>query len=208
MKKIYFSIIALLVSVSTFAGLSTEFTGDAELAQASFTTFSVSGETADAVIDNAAATVLVTLAEGTDVSALVPTFTLTDGAEAAIEQVSQTSGVTAVDFSENNEVVYTIVNGEISEDWTVTIQFGNSINEKALTNVSMYPNPVNDVLTITNLDNAKQVMVSNVIGQIVYSLPVSGIEMNISTSELRSGIYVVTVIAYNGAARSERIIKK
>ena len=55
----------------------------------------------------------------TDVSILVPIFTLSPGATAYINDVEQISGTNTVDFT--NPVVYTVKNGENSTDWTVEV---------------------------------------------------------------------------------------
>jgi hypothetical protein len=85
-----------------------------------FTAFSVLGQTA--VIDAASRTVKATVACGTNLTALTPTFTLTPaGATAKVNGNVQTSGVTEVDFSE--PVTYTLAtaDGQTTAVWTVTV---------------------------------------------------------------------------------------
>ncbi|MDA3891532.1 MAG: T9SS type A sorting domain-containing protein [Salinivirgaceae bacterium] len=209
MRKIYTAITILLFSASAFAGIGTDFISGSvqEQVSTSITTYAIDGQLEDAVIDEDAATVTVKLTEGTDVSALVPTFTLAEGAVSYIEQVTQTTGE-AVDFGDDASVVYNVVNGADSREWTVSIDFFSTVNETSLDVVSMYPNPVNNALTISNMEGVKEVIVSNVLGQALIAKPVSGIETTINTSDFRTGIYIVTLVSENGLTRSERIIKK
>lgn len=82
--------------------------------------FSLAEQTGAAVIDAAAHTVAIEVANGTNPAALVATFTLSDGASASVGETPQVSGVTANDFT--NPVVYTVVGADAAEqEWTVTV---------------------------------------------------------------------------------------
>jgi len=71
----------------------------------------------------------------------------------------------------------------------------------------VYPNPFNSNLTLTNLENVNRIMISNVIGQTVMTITNVENTMNISTADLKTGIYMVTVIDNNNNRRTERVIK-
>ncbi len=64
----------------------------------------------------------VTVGFGTDLSTLVPVFTLSEGATASVDAVVQQSGVSVVDFT-GGSAVYNVVaeDGVSSTDWTVNI---------------------------------------------------------------------------------------
>ena len=83
--------------------------------------FLVFGQQGQAVIDSDAQTVDVTVAFGTNVSVLMPTFTLSEGSSAFVGEDIQISGETILDFS--NPVIYTVYysNGEFSKEWVVTV---------------------------------------------------------------------------------------
>jgi hypothetical protein len=83
-----------------------------------------------------------------------------------------------------------------------------SIEEEALSLVSLYPNPVNAELTIANLEGVSKVTVSNLLGQALVTRNVTAAKMTINTSDLKTGIYVVTLVSENGSTRSERIVKQ
>ena len=71
----------------------------------------------------------------------------------------------------------------------------------------VYPNPFNSTLTLSNLENVNRIMISNVIGQTVMTITNVENTMNISTADLKTGIYMVTVIDNNNNRRTERVIK-
>jgi len=213
MRKIYTAITILLFSASSFAGIGTDFISNSVQEQATPTVieaFTIADQVGETAIDADAATVTIEMLVGTDVAALVPTFTLSEGASAYVGQVTtttlQVSEETAQDFT--SAVVYTIENDGATQDWTVTVNLVETIAENNLSQVSMYPNPVNNVLTIANMNGVKEVIVSNVLGQALFAKPVSGVEMTINTSEFRNGIYIITIVSENGLVRSERIIKE
>ncbi len=87
--------------------------------EANITAYSIDG--VNGTIDAVAHTVAVTLPYGTNVTALVATFTLSTNATAKVGGVDQVSGTTANNFT--NPVVYTVTaeDGTTTLDWTVTV---------------------------------------------------------------------------------------
>ena len=75
----------------------------------------------EVTVDATAHTVAITVPAGTDASDLTAVFTLSTGANASISGTSQTSGVTANDFS--SPVAYTITaqDGSTTQVWTITV---------------------------------------------------------------------------------------
>ena len=84
-----------------------------------------------AVINSATASVTLKVVYGTDLTALVPTFTLSSGAKAYVAGAEQVSGVTAVNFT--NPVTYVIIaeNGSTEKQWTVTVTTSATMSDKA-----------------------------------------------------------------------------
>lgn len=82
------------------------------------------------------------------------------------------------------------------------------LEENRLQVISMYPNPVSNQLTVENLEGVSQVMVSNILGQSLFVQNVTAAKLTINTSDLETGVYIVTFVTENGLARSERIIKE
>lgn len=86
-------------------------------------TYSIAGQVGDAVITpgTTAGTIAVTVPYGTDLTALVATFTLSDGATVKVGTTAQVSGTTANNFT--NPVVYVVTaeNTVATKNWTVTV---------------------------------------------------------------------------------------
>lgn len=107
-------------------------------------------------------------------------------------------------------------------DWNVTAgsgcaravvkaKKGNSAASELVVNnivAGLYPNPVNDLLTIELFDNQEaDVEVLNVFGSVVAKTRISATEKSLNLSALSKGIYVVRVS--NGeSVYTERIVKK
>ncbi|WP_421764969.1 BspA family leucine-rich repeat surface protein [Ekhidna sp.] len=84
-----------------------------------FTAFSFAEQTGSATIGDG--TILVEVANGTDLTNLVSTFSLSTGASAVVGVTSQVSGSTSNDFT--NPVTYTVTaeDGVTTQDWVVTV---------------------------------------------------------------------------------------
>ncbi len=84
----------------------------------------------------------------------------------------------------------------------------DDIDESATASFNVYPNPFNNTLTIDNLDNASQIIVSNVLGQTVMTVNVNSNTMDINTADLNKGVYLITIIDNNNNTRTERVVKQ
>ncbi len=75
--------------------------------------------------------------------------------------------------------------------------------------ISAYPNPFTNTLTIDNIENASRVVIVNLIGQQVMSVNLNGVNRKeISTSELASGVYLVTIVNNQGQKAVRKMIKR
>jgi hypothetical protein len=80
-----------------------------------------------------------------------------------------------------------------------------SINPSALSNLSVYPNPFNEMVNLTNVANVNVVSFTNILGQKVAEFALNGeTNTSISTSNIAKGIYFVTFQSQNG----EKVVKK
>lgn len=79
------------------------------------------------------------------------------------------------------------------------------IDDLAETNVSVYPNPVADVLNISYNGEIRYVEVYDLVGRMVKHI--SGDVNQISTNEMETGIYVVRVATENGV-HVQKIVKE
>ena len=65
-------------------------------------------------------------------------------------------------------------------------------------NVDIYPNPANDVLTVTTGNVIHSIMITNLTGQVIYNNEINSGQVNINTSGFDNGIYLLTVHTKNG----------
>ena len=89
--------------------------------QTDFLTYSFAEQTGAATINTTAHTIDIEVANGTDASALVATFTMSYGAGADISDVAQVSATTSNNFS--SPVTYTVTAEDTvtEQDWVVTV---------------------------------------------------------------------------------------
>jgi hypothetical protein len=74
-------------------------------------------------------------------------------------------------------------------------------------NVKIYPNPANELVNIeTTADNAN-VSITDLSGKLVYQNQMSGSFQTISTQNLKSGLYIVTVKSGNSVERQKLVIE-
>jgi len=76
-----------------------------------------------------------------------------------------------------------------------------------INNALFYPNPFSGSLNVSNLVNAKQILVSNMLGQILMSIPITKNEININTNNLDKGIYLISIIDCNNSTITKRVVK-
>jgi len=84
----------------------------------------------------------------------------------------------------------------------------NTVTQNKLADVSMYPNPFNNTLTIENLENVAEIIVNNVLGQNVLTISVTENSMELSTESLDKGIYLITIVDANNNTRTKKVVKK
>ncbi len=76
---------------------------------------------------------------------------------------------------------------------TITVEQNLSIEDKFLSNVNYFPNPVNDKLTVTSLFILDSSKVYNILGKEVFQQNENANVAEINMSGLSNGIYFVTV---------------
>src|SRR5690554_1071648 len=83
----------------------------------------------------------------------------------------------------------------------------SSLNDLDFAGVSVYPNPVKEVLNITNENGTLQsVEVVSATGSIVYSSTISSSNFTVNTAQLNAGVYFVNVRTKN-SAKTFKVIK-
>lgn len=99
-----------------------------------FLTFSIPQQTSQPIINAGNHTILAQVSSGTGLSALVPNFTLSEGATAWVNSIQQQSAASAVNFS--SAVTYQVVaeDGVTAQNWTVTVVIANEQVDPVISN--------------------------------------------------------------------------
>ncbi len=105
--------------------------------------------------------------------------------------LSSTEGIPVRAFTANVDNILTGIDNTISDE-----------------QIQYYPNPVADKLLISNITEFDLVTVSDILGQKQFELPTGGIdELEINTSALNSGIYIV-MLTGNESKVTFKVMKK
>ena len=84
---------------------------------------------------------------------------------------------------------------------------GVGINELSGNSVSVFPNPVKDVMTVQAAGNIKEIRVYNATGQLVINSTVNAKTITVNTSGLTTGIYNMKAILDNGTINKKIVIQ-
>jgi glycopeptide antibiotics resistance protein len=132
MKKNYISLLLMLLMVIAGCSSSSDPIPPAAASEKAITSFSLSEVVG--TINETEKTIAVAMPFGTDVTALVATFT-TNGASVKVGETVQVSGTTANDFT--NQVTYTVTAADATtQDYTVVVTVAKA-SAKAITAFSL-----------------------------------------------------------------------
>jgi hypothetical protein len=160
-----------------------------------------------------------TTSDGGEYSKTYASFTLPAGwNDSHVKLVAFVHEYNASAKSGKNEILNAVemdLNGSATQNATPST-YVSGINEivNPVTNVSLFPNPASDVVTLgLNLSNEAGVAVeiSNLLGQTVYTLPQTtlskgGFKTAINTSTFENGIYFVTIKSNNKTAQTLKFV--
>lgn len=74
----------------------------------------------------------------------------------------------------------------------VNLTISTDVNDMTASNVAIYPNPANNVVTVENAENA-QITIVNMVGQVVASQVANSNRESINISDLSNGTYVIRI---------------
>ena len=97
--------------------------------------------------------------------------------------------------------------GDACEDFYAPLGSTGIVNNAAQNSFEIYPNPVNDVLSISNLNGANEIVIYDVTGKTVLSQPVNSDKVTINVSDLHKGMYVVNIYG-KGAVQAKKFLKR
>jgi len=156
--------------------------------------FVINGQIGETVINTDNKTINLVMAVGTDLSALVPTITVSEGAS-----VNPSSG-SVVDFS-GGDVSFTVTSedNQSTTVWVVSISLNVSIEEIVETkNIWVFPNPTSGILNI--VDDSEKIISVEIIslsGSIISEKSYDSNAIQMDLTSLKPGIYFVKIIAGN-----------
>ena len=116
-----------------------------------------------------------------------------------------------LNWTENGTVVseektYTFI-ATASRDLVANLIYTVGVGEQTGNNITLYPNPVNDKLTIEAESALGTVDIYNLMGALVYSLKGCTNKVEINTSYMQSGIYFIRMTNDN-ASETRRFVKE
>ena len=95
---------------------------------------------------------------------------------------------------------------EESVSFNVIFDDLQGIKDNNSSKVNIYPNPANDYITISGVENAKSISIYNVTGKVVYQS--NAVKNNINISELSQGVYIVNLKNNDDSQVNVKLIKK
>ena len=81
----------------------------------------------------------------------------------------------------------------VTNTWNTTFVETLGVEESEFSNLTVYPNPVNDVLQISNTSVITTVEINSILGKQILSISVDALTTEIDVSELSNGVYFVKV---------------
>lgn len=82
------------------------------------------------------------------------------------------------------------------------------IKENEGSSISIYPNPAEDFLTLSNIEGINQIVITNMLGEAVQAFNVNGDSSTINVAKLQSGIYFVTLMDNNSVKKTRKFVKQ
>lgn len=100
-----------------------------------------------------------------------------------------------------------IVDGCLSTPFAVTITITLSLDDIDNYNLSVYPNPTNNILYVDYNQTISEVVISNLLGQTVFVQKANATSVEIDLSRLSNATYLVKIVS-EGSARTVKVIKR
>jgi uncharacterized repeat protein (TIGR01451 family) len=123
-------------------------------------------------------------------------------------EIKPKAGYAVGDIIPNTANIYFDSNPPIATDPCLTEFVSTLANQTlAFSNFNYYPNPVNNILTISNDNVMETIEIVSVVGQKIKSAKVDDLHAQIDLSDLSSGIYFVKVSSGN-QEKTVKIIKE
>ncbi|MCD4792120.1 MAG: thiol protease/hemagglutinin PrtT [Bacteroidales bacterium] len=170
-------------------------------------TFEFGEQTSPATINTG--TIDIEVETGTDLSSLIPVFTLSYGATAEVDEVEVISGVSEIDFSEGFKIFVITAENEITtQNWTVSVYLETGISNIS-DNIKLFPNPCKDIINIYS-ENLKLTEIFSSAGRLIESIDMfnNQISINLKNKCYSSGLYFFKFSDNEGNYLYKKVILK
>lgn len=160
-----------------------------------FLSYSLPGQLGESQINYQDHTIFAELDGSVNLTELIATFTLDAGAMASVDGITQSSGLTANDFT--NPLVYLVTSeDEITEqEWVVTIEQTIGLSELFSKCINIYPNPFSNKTTIefNNPNQSKyNLSVFSISGYRVFEQDnITSNKIEFKRGNLPKGVYII-----------------
>ncbi len=98
----------------------------------------------------------------------------------------------------------TVTDADVTVD--VVLVPASGVNSSVFDNLTAYPNPFSNEITLNDASKVERVVIYNLVGQMVMDVRMTSNTIN--TSDLSSGVYVVTFVGSNGERAVRKMIKQ
>jgi hypothetical protein len=94
-----------------------------------------------------------------------------------------------------------------SEFLSVLGQLNLSVSDFTFAGLSYYPNPLNDVLTVSNNTSIERIAVYSISGQLIRKFDVALSEISLNLADLSRGMYLLEITA-DGQSKTVKVVKQ
>lgn len=135
-------------------------------------------------------------------------WTVNDGSGIALvdKMFYEFTPTLGVHYNVTGPVMYSFDAFKIEPRSASDIEIYTSVEETMKPQISMYPNPVSDIVKIF-ISESCDLSITNILGQVVYSVENASKNLVINVSEWQSGIYLVNVTNQDSVSSVFKMIK-
>ncbi len=163
-------------------------------------TFNFTSPTATGVVDPATHTVAITVPFGTNVTTLVPIFTLSTGANAKVATVPQVSGTTSNNFTSAVTYDITAQDGSTTQPWVITTTIAPASAIATLTDLTSGGTTVTGFAATTYTYNVELPYGTTVVPTVIATTTDANATKVITPAASLPGATTVVVTAQNGTS--------
>jgi hypothetical protein len=110
------------------------------------------------------------------------------------------------DYSSYANRQWIIGQGAIANTYDRCSPCGLGFEEFSLMDVAIFPNPTNEIITLTSSKAIEKIEIYSMVGELVLSTETNNFVVELDVKSLEAGLYTVNVLGANGA-QTARIVK-